>query len=111
MSPIAEKMKENLILIKDDFFHSLKHDLFWPSPRPTTEEQLRSRLKKQFGLTVLYQGEAAYLRGQMREQDRKVKEKEDLLGRKDKEIEVLRKDNWFLRWQLQEERNRFKHRR
>lgn len=108
LSLIVADIKDGLVSIPKNILDSLWNDFLFPPPRPTSEEQLRSKVKGQHGVITSLQGEVAYLIRQSRSQARENQDLNQHLAQKDKELVTFRRENSSLRWQLQEERNRTK---
>ena len=104
MGTVIGGVHDGLKSIAVDFFHSIRDDLLFP-PRPTTfEEFLRSKVKDQYSMIRSRDGKISYLFGQIRVMDRDYRDLQQLLARKDKELETLRRTVRSLEWELREER-------
>ena len=93
------------------FFHALLDEFLFPSGPETYEDYLRSKLKDQYGLIRLKEDNISYLQGQMLGYDHTLRDKEQLLTQKDKELMDLRLKIRSLEWKLREEWDRNKRRR
>ncbi len=93
------------------FFQTIKDEFLFPSGPETYEDYLRSKVKDQYGLIRLKEENISYLQGQMLGYDHTLRDKEQLLTQKDKELMDLRLKIRSLEWQLREEWDRNKRRR
>jgi len=93
------------------FFQSIKDEFLFPSGLETYEDYLRSKVKDQYGLIRLKEESISYLQGQMQGYDHTLRENDQLLTQKDKELKDLRQKIRSLEWQLREEWDRNKRRR
>jgi len=93
------------------FFHSIRDELLFPSGPETYEDYLRTKVKDQYGLIRLKEENISFLQGQMRGYDHTLRDQDQLLTQKDKELQDLRQKIRSLEWQLREERDRNKRRR
>jgi len=107
---IAGTLKE-LGGIPVHFFQSIKDEFLFPSGLETYEDYLRSKVKDQYGLIRLKEESISYLQGQLQGYDHTLRENDQLLTQKDKELKDLRQKIRSLEWQLREEWDRNKRRR
>ena len=99
------KIQNGLKSIVIDFFHSIYHDLLFPSRPLTIEEQLHSKVKDQKAFIRVLDEKISFLYGQIQQRDNKFRDLKQLLVQKDKELEDSRRIIRSLDWQLQVERD------
>jgi hypothetical protein len=111
MRKVIKGTLKDLSGIPVHFFQTIRDQLLFPSGPETYEDYLRSKIKDQYGLIRLKEDSISYLQGQMLGCDHTLRDREQLLTQKDKELQDLRQKIRSLEWQLREERVRNTRRR
>ena len=102
MSNILSSVLENLFGIVVSILTSIEKDLLFPLQPRSLEEQFFSKMRGQSSLISGQQNRLIYQTGVIADQNRGIRDRDDLLTQKDKEIRNLVETNRSLEFQLQE---------
>lgn len=109
MRDIIPSVLDNLSGIGISVIKSIKEDLLSPPQTHSLEEQLYFKNRRQNSLIQSQQDRINYQAGVVEDQSRGIRDRDDLLVQKDKEIRNLKETIRSLEFQLQEATSRSKH--
>jgi len=109
MEEIPGMILNSLFGIITNIVASFKNDLLFPPYPRSLEEQIFSKVRRQGGMIRSQQDALLYQAGVIQDHNRALRNQDDLLNQKDREIQHLVKTIQSLDIQLQEQASRNKH--
>jgi len=108
MREVVTSIWDSLSWIIHDIPAAINNYLLFPQSPLTPEEQIITKVRGQRSMIASQQDKLIYQTGVISEQSRGIRDLENLLIQKDKEIKNLKGTIWSLEFQLQTEASRSK---
>jgi hypothetical protein len=108
MREIVSTVGDALSLILTSIPSAIKNNLLFPPKHQSFQERIISKVKRQSSMIISQQDRLIYQVGRIQEQNRRIRELEDLVSQKDNEIKNLKRDKQSLEFPLKERASRKK---